>query len=95
MNTVGGGGGLGATGLNRTSTVSNLGRIVSIPSSTGMNRSATIMSRIGTVDESCRHRRSIVRHGIDAGFSFFHPDIPRFYCLGQIGMNCGECVTEA
>ena len=71
------GGGRGATGLNRSSTVSNRGRIVSFRSSTGVNRSAAVMSRSGTVDESCRHRRSIVRHRIDAGFSFsipMHPD---------------------
>ena len=47
------------------------GRIVSICSSIGVNRSAAGMSRSGAVDESCRHRRSIVRHRIDAGFSSF------------------------
>ena len=62
-----------ATGLNRTSTVSNRGGIVSIRSSTVVNRSAAVMSRSGSVDESCRHRRSIVRHRIDAGISFFPP----------------------
>ena len=39
-----------------------------------------------------------MRHLIDAGFSFFHPDVPRFNHLAQIGMNRGqnrECVTEA
>ena len=92
------GGGRGATSLNRTSTVSNRGRIVSIRSSTGVNRSAAVMSRSGTVDESCRHHRSMVRHRIDAGSSFFHPNAPRFYRLAQIGMNRGqnrECVTGA
>ena len=74
------GGGLGATGLNRTGTVSNRGCIVSIRSSTGMNQSAAVMSPSGTADESCRHR-------IDAGFSFFPT---RFYRLAQIGMNCGQ-----
>ena len=74
-------GGRDATGLNSTSTVSNRGGIVSIRSSTVVNRSAAVMSRSGSVDESCRHRRSIVRHRIDAGISFFpsrripmHPD---------------------
>ena len=61
----------GTTGLNRITTVSNPGRIVSIRSSTVVNRSAAVMNRSGTVDETCRHRRSIVGHSIDAGFSFF------------------------
>ena len=63
----------------RTSTVSNRGGIVSIRSYIVVNRSAAVMSRSGSVDESCRHRRSIVRHRIDAGFSFFHSDASRFY----------------
>ena len=42
---------------------------LSIRSSIGVNCSAAGMSRSGTVDESCRHRRSIVRHRIDVGFS--------------------------
>ena len=71
-------GGHGATGLNCTSTVSNSGHIVSIHSSTGLTCSAAVMSRSGTVDELCRHRRSIVRHRIDV------------YRLAQIGMNRGE-----
>ena len=43
-----------------------------------------------------------MRHRIDAVFSFFHPDAPRFYRLAQIGMNRNEnrgknreCVTDA
>ena len=44
---------------------------MSIRSSTVVNRSAAVMSRSGSVDESCRHGRSIVSHRrIDAGFSF-------------------------
>ena len=89
-------GGRGAIGLNCTSTVSNRGRIEGIRSSTGVNRSAAVMGRSGTVDESCRHRRSILRHRIDAGFPFFYTDAPRFYRLAQIVVNRGqnrECVT--
>ena len=44
---------------------------MSIRSSIVVNPSAAVMSRSGSVDESRRHRRSIVRHRIDAGFSFF------------------------
>ena len=44
---------------------------MSILSSTVVNRSAAVISRSGSVDESCRHRRSIVRYRIDAGISFF------------------------
>ena len=54
------GGGHDATVLNRTSTVSNRGRIVSTRSATVANRSAGVMNRRISVDESCRHRRSIV-----------------------------------
>ena len=43
------GGGRGATGLNRTSTVSNRGRILGIRSSTVVNRSAAVMNRSGSV----------------------------------------------
>ena len=72
---------------------------MSIRSSTVVNRSAAVISRSGSVDESCRHRRSIMRHRIDAGFSFFsiskHPDAPRFYLLAQIGMNRGESWPES
>ena len=74
-------GGRDAIGLDRTSTVPNRGGIVNTRSSTVVNRSAGVRSRSGFVDESCRHRRSIVRHRIEAGFSFFpsrripmHPD---------------------
>ena len=42
---------------------------MSIRSSTVVNRSAAVMSRNESVDESCRHRRSIVRHRTDAGNS--------------------------
>ena len=85
-----------ATGLNRTSTVSNRGGIVSIRRSTVVNRSAAVMSRSGSVDESCRHRRSIVGHRIEAGISFFfHPDAPGFYHLSQIGMSPGESGLES
>ena len=68
---------------------------MSIRRSTVVNRSAAVMNRSGTVDESCRHRRSIVRHSFDAGFSFFHPDGPRFYRLARIGMNRGESWPES
>ena len=50
------------TGLNHTCTVKNLERIVSIRSSTFVNRGAAVMNRSGAVDISCKHRRSIVRH---------------------------------
>ena len=66
---------------------------MSIRSSTVVNRSAAVMSRSGSVDESCRHRRSIVRHRIDAGIFFSiltPPDAPGFYHLSQIGMSRGE-----
>ena len=67
---------------------------MSIRSSTVVNRSASVLSRSGSVDESCRHRRSIVRHRIDAGISFFsiptNPDATRFYHLSQIGMSRGK-----
>ena len=72
---------------------------VSIRSSTVVNRSAAVMSRSGSVDESCRHRRSIVRHRIYAGISFFsiptHPDATRFYHLSQIGMSRAESGLES
>ena len=68
---------------------------MSIRSSNVVNRSAAVMSRSGSVDESRRHRRSIVRHRIDAWFSFFHPDAPRFYHLAQIGANRGESLPES
>ena len=72
---------------------------VSIPSSTVVNRSAAVMSRSGSVDESCRHRRSIVRHRSDAGISFFsiptRPDATRFYHLSQIGMSRAESGLES
>ena len=46
-------------------------------SSTVVNGSAAVMSRSGSVDESCRHSRGIVRHRIDARISFFpSPRIP-------------------
>ena len=65
---------------------------MSIRSSTMVNRSAAVMSRSGSVDESRRHR-------IDAGFSFFSipvdPDAPRFYHLAQIGMNRGDSWPES
>ena len=59
MNTVRGEG-RAATGLNRTSTVSNRGHIVDIRSSTVVNRSAAAMNSRISVDESCRQRRSIL-----------------------------------
>ena len=73
---------------------------MSIRSSTVVNHSAAVMSRSGSVDESRRHRRSIARHRIDAGFSFFfsiptYPDAPRFYHLAQIGMNRGDSWPES
>ena len=72
---------------------------MSIRSSTLVNRSAAVMSRSGSLNESRRHRRSIAKHRIDAGFSFFsiptHPDAPRFYHLAQIGMNRGDSWPES
>ena len=72
---------------------------MSIRSSTVVNRSAAVMSRSGSVDESCRHRGGIVRHRIDAGISFFsiptHPDATRSYHLSQIGMSRGESGLES
>ena len=66
-----------ANGLNNTSTISNRGGIVSIRSSTVVNRSAAVLSR-RSVDKSCSHRRSIVRHRVDPWFFFFfHPDTSR------------------
>ena len=53
-------------------TLSHRGHIVSICSSTVVNHSTAAMNRSGSVDESCSHHRSIVRHRIDDGFSFFH-----------------------
>ena len=60
---------------------------MSIRSTTVVNRSAAVMSRSGSVDESCRHHKSIV---LMLNFLFFHPDASRFYHLAQIGMNRGE-----
>ena len=65
--------------------VAALCAFLSIRSSIGVNRSAAAISRSGTVDESCRHHRSIVRHRIDVGFSSFPPDSPRFYQLARSG----------
>ena len=96
MNTVQEGGTC-TTGLNSANTLSNRGHVLSIPSSTAVNRSAAFIKLNVSIGESCRHCRSIVRHHIDAGFSFFHPDAPRIYRLAQISMNRGwdrDCVTE-
>ena len=78
---------------------------MSILSSTVVNRSAAVMSRSGSVDESCRHRRSIVRHRIDAGISFFpsrripmHPDFTICLKSGLVVVNRGlnrDSVTGA
>ena len=71
---------------------------MSIRSCTVVNRSAAVLSRSGSVDESCRHRRSIVRHRIDAGIFFSiptHPDATRFYHLSQIGMSHSESGLES
>ena len=98
-------GGRGATSLNRTCSVSNRGGIVSIRSFTVVNRSDAVMRRSGSVDESCRHRRSIVRHRIDAGISFFpsrrilmHPDFTICLKSGWVVVNRGlnrDSVTGA
>ena len=61
---------------------------MSIRSSTVLNRSAAVMSRSGSVDEWRRHRRSIARHRIDAGFLFFSH-------LAQMGMNHGDSRPES
>ena len=75
-----------ANSLNRTSNVTDIGGIVSIRSSSVVNLSTAVMSRSGAVDESFRHRRSIVRHRIDAGFSFFPSRrIPDFTILLKSG----------
>ena len=78
---------------------------VSIRSSTVVNRSAVVMSRSGSVDESCRHHRSIVRHRIDAGISFFpsrripmQPDFTICLKSGWVVVNRGlnrDSVTGA
>ena len=69
---------------------------MSIRSSTVVNHSASVIICSGSVDESRRHRSSILRHRIDAGFSFFfHPDASRFYHLAQIGMNRGDSWPES
>ena len=69
---------------------------MSIRSSTVVNRSAAVMSRSGSVDESCRHRRSIVRHRIDAGISFLpsrripmQPDFTISLKSGRVVLNRG------
>ena len=38
---------------------------------------------------------AFVRHSVDAGVSFFHPDGPRSYQLAQIGMNRDESWPES
>ena len=78
---------------------------VSIRSSTVVNRSVAVLSRSGSVDESCRHRRSIVRHRIDAGISFFpswripmQPDFTICLKSGWVVVNRGlnrDSVTGA
>ena len=68
---------------------------VGICSSTVVNRSAAVTSR--SVDESCRHRRSIVRqHRTDAGISFFlsrripmQPDFTICLKSGWVEVNRG------
>ena len=74
---------------------------MSIRSSTVVNRSAAVINRSGSVDESCRHRRGIVRHRIDAGISFFsiptHPDFTICIKSGRVvnrGLN-RDSVTGA
>ena len=71
---------------------------MNIRSSTVVNRSAAVLGRSGSVDKSCRHRRSIVRQRIDAGISFSiptHLDATGFYHLSQIGMSRGESGLES
>ena len=78
---------------------------VSIRSSTMVNRSAAVLGRSGSVDESCRHRRSIVRHRFDAGISFFpswripiQPDFTICLKSGWVVVNRGlnrDSVTGA
>ena len=68
---------------------------MSIRSSTVVNRSAAVMSRSGSVDVSCRHRRSIVRHRIDAGISFFPSRCAPILNLSQIGKSRGESGLES
>ena len=71
---------------------------MSIRCSKVVNRSAAVMSRSESVDESCRNRRSIVRHRIDAKYSFFsiatHLGAPLYYHMARIGMNRGESWPE-
>ena len=78
---------------------------VSIRSSTMVNRSAAVMSRSRSVDESCWHRRSTVRHRIDTGISFFpsrripmQPDFTICLKSGWVVVNRGlnrDSVTGA
>ena len=78
---------------------------VSIRSSTVVNRSAAVMSRSRSVDESCWHRRSTVRHRIDTGISFFpsrripmQPDFTICLKSGWVVVNRGlnrDSVTGA
>ena len=85
-----------ATGLNRTSIVSNPGVIVSIRSSTVVNCSAAVMSHSGSVDKSRRHHRTIVKHCIDAWFSFFLiPMHPYFTIWLKLEVNHGKSCPES
>ena len=78
---------------------------MSIRSSTVVNHSAAVMSRSGSIDESCRHRKSIVRHSIDAGISFFpsrripmQPNFTIYLKSGWVVVNRGlnrDSVTGA
>ena len=78
---------------------------MSIRSSTVVNRSAAVMSRSGSVDESCRHPRSIMRHRIDARIYFIpsrripmHPDFTICLKSGWVVLNRGlnrDSVTGA
>ena len=65
---------------------------MSIRNSTVVNRSAAIMSRSGSVDES---RDTVLM----LDFHLFpiptNPDAPRFYHLAQIGMNRGDSWPES
>ena len=74
---------------------------MSIRSSTVANRCAAVMTRSGSVDETCKHGRSIVRHRFLLDFFPIptHPDAAQFFShLAQIEMNRGQnrdCATGA
>ena len=78
-----------------TQAMLNRGRIVGIRHSYGVNRSAAAMNRSGSVDESCRHRRSIVGHRIDAGFSSrCAPILPSSFNRDESWWTVAKTITQ-